>query len=430
MKYSEKQKFHIFRLLRSIALNFVGPFVSIYAHYLGFSNSFIGFYSGLAEIFGDVSRFIAGYVLRLIGDAKKFAAYIVFLWSLVWVIFPFAKTELLFTLVVVIESILRSSFIVSYLVLIVSFFTGNKKINDITKLSLFTALGVIIGNFLSGIMIYVYGFSLYVFAINSLISLLSLYIFNKINFGTTRKMYPKHNEKLKLNLRRIFSDRRFSIFTTTASLFYFSVGISASYFPVFLVSNMHLTAFHWALINIIEMISFVIFNPYISSTIRWLGYRRSFLVGSMLLSLTPFIWVYFENYTIILIWSFITGITTGMYSVTLTSYLSSVIKRSHTEEKSGLFFLIYGASLSLGYFTGSLLAKLFSLEQIMYISFIVRIVFSSTFVFIGKQRYDISEFAASLPKIIVKRTLLSFYVLSKMLKQLGNDLKNTEIKFL
>jgi len=423
----QQENFHLFRLFRSIAINFAGPFISIYAHTLGFSHSFIAFYSGLAEIAGDISRFIAGFLLNIFRDAKKFTEIIILLWSLIWILFPFAKNEYVFATIAVLESVLKSSFIVSYLVLLVDLLKGKGRIKSITKLNVFAAIGAIIGNFFSGLLLYVYGFTIYVFIITSIVSFISLIIFNKINF--TRRGNELKREKIRLHLRKVFSDKKFTRFTLVASLFYFSVGISTSYFPIFLVENLKLTTFHWGIVNVVQTISLIILGNYIYRTIKWLGYRRSFLVSSMMISLNPFIWVYFARYDIILVWTFFTGITTSMYNIALTSYLSFIIRKNYTEEKSGVFYLLYGLSLSFGYFTGSIMAKFMALEQIMYISFIIRVIFSSVFVFIGKQEYRMSDFAVSLPKIIVKRTLLSFYVLSKMIRNFGNDLKNTEIKF-
>ncbi|MEM0481243.1 MAG: MFS transporter [Candidatus Aenigmatarchaeota archaeon] len=397
----DKLKFiYLFDFFLNLAIYVISPFLAIYARSLSFSESFIGIFSGILS-FSAFFGFIFSFFIRKNEYFFKQAFLTsLFIYGFSWLLFFYAKTEFLFLLITIILTISGGIFNLLYTSFILKSLSG--KTERFVNISFTFASAYIISSLVSGFIISKYGFIYPLFFFPFLIFIFLILFFFKIEEKIKIKV-----EKMETNFK---ISKNFLKFTSLLAFFYFAVGISSPYFPILLTEEMKLTSFDWAIVGIVEMLSFIILFPSIRLIAKKYTPKTLLLFSTFFISFIPLVWVITKNYLIILLFSIISGISWRIFSFSYLSYLSLITKNYFS---LGLFSVSINLAYSLGSFVSSIIISFFDLEALFYTSSLLRFFSCILFLSLEKKKLNVEEFLKELGTIVFS----SFNILTEIFEK-------------
>lgn len=373
-----ERRVYILEALLSTASQFIVPFITLYALSLGFSYFFIGFFNAILSISYILAFFIS---LALINPKtiKKALSISLLIWGLSFVLAYYSKTEFLFFISMLLRAISSSIISVCYTWIISNVFR-EKTFDKISNLAIIYTSITLLATITSSLLIKEFNYPSFIFYIPLVFSILSIYILQKIEIRkkdeTSLPIFPRNyfnlvKDKIKSNIK----NEKLRNYSLSLFLFYFSIGIAGPFFSVFLKNILGLSEVEWSIIICIEMISFLIFSSSIKKLEKRFNITTLFQISTFLISLIPLIWVTTKSFPIIILYSFIAGISWQLFSILHLTYVS---KKFNVANEIGFLNIFIGLGLLLGNLFGGFIAQL-GLEYVFYISFIFR--FFSSFIF-------------------------------------------------
>lgn len=368
---------YILETLLDMGSQFLSPFISLYAVYLGFSNLFIGIFNSILY-FSYILTFFISFFLNNYKTIKNVLSMSLLIWGLSFLLLYYARVESLFLFSIILRAISTSIISVCYTWLI-SKILKNRRFEKISNLAIIYTFVTLLATITSSILIKELTYPLFIFYIPLITSILCIIILQKIKLEEEKEkkiIGITIFENIKNSILKTLQNRKLKNYSTSLFFFYLSVGIASSFFSVFLKRILNLTEFEWAIIVSIEMISFLIFSASLKKIQKKFSISSLFQVSTFLISLIPFVWVTSKNFVIIVFFSFVSGLAWQLFSIL---HLTYVTKNFGDVSKISFVNVFSGLGLMLGNLIGGIIAEI-NLEYIFYISFLFR--FSSSFLFV------------------------------------------------
>ncbi|MEM0476330.1 MAG: MFS transporter [Candidatus Aenigmatarchaeota archaeon] len=370
-----EKRIYLLEALLDISSQFIVPFITLYALNLGFSYFFIGSFNAILN-FSYILAFFISLLLISPKIIKNVFSISLLIWGLSFVFIYYSKTEFLFLISILLRAISSSIISVCYTWLISNIFK-KKTFEKVSNLAIIYTFITLIATITSSLLIRELNYPSFIFYIPLIFSIFSIYILQKIEIKEKDKVkFPKNyfnfiKNKIKSNIK----NEKLKNYSLSLLLFYFSIGIAGPFFSVFLKNILGLSEVEWAIIICIEMVSFLIFSNSIKKLKKHFNITTLFQISTFLISLIPFIWIVTKNFLIIILYSFIAGISWQLFSILHLTYIS---RNFNVANKISFLNIFIGLGLLLGNIFGGIIAQI-KLEYVFYISFIFR--FFSSFIF-------------------------------------------------
>lgn len=370
-----EKRIYLLEALLDIASQFIVPFITLYALNLGFSYFFIGSFNAILN-FSYILAFFISLLLISPKIIKNVFSISLLIWGLSFVFIYYSKTEFLFLISILLRAI-SSSIISVYYTWLISNIFKKKTFEKVSNLAIIYTFITLIATITSSLLIRELNYPSFIFYIPLIFSIFSIYILQKIEIKEKDEVkFPKNyfnfiKNKIKSNIK----NEKLRNYSLSLLLFYFSIGIAGPFFSVFLKNILGLSEVEWAIIICIEMTSFLIFSNSIKKLKKHFNITTLFQISTFLISLIPFIWIVSKNFLIIILYSFIAGISWQLFSILHLTYVS---RNFNVANKISFLNIFIGLGLLLGNIFGGIIAQI-KLEYVFYISFVFR--FFSSFIF-------------------------------------------------
>ncbi len=380
------KEIYLIQFIFTFSLNIAGNFLSIYIYSLKFSTQLIGYVNAII-VLDSVFGVIFSFLFKIFNRRKTFLIYLLILNALSWFILIY-PSEIIFLVHAILRAI--SEGVISVLISLYIFQNTEEKnrIYISSNWVFIRAIAYIISTSLGALIINSFGFKDILFIIPFLLLSLSVvYVERYINFKEIKEF--KIIQKIKNEINEIKTDKNYLHYSLLIFSFYFAVGVASGYFSVFLVDKLKESVMTWTVIGIIEMLTFISLKSAIDYTLPKFGERKILIISTFLISLIPLVWVASKNIFIILLFSFISGISWKIFDLASFSYLGKLAENS--EFKISFFYLIISIAVSLGNFVGGTIS-IYGLEIVFYISFLLRFFSSLLFLTLIEQKRKIFIF--------------------------------------
>ncbi|MEM5882200.1 MAG: MFS transporter [Candidatus Aenigmatarchaeota archaeon] len=409
-----EKKVYTIEFFLDVASQFIVPFVTFYAIYLGFSNIFIGIFNAMLSVSYVLTFFISLFLINS-QIIKRVFSISLLIWGISFVMLYYSFSETLFLISIFLRTISSSIISACYTWLISKIFRKNT-FEKISNLSIIYTSITLFATIFSGILIKEYGYFQFIFYIPLIFSIFSIIVLEKIKIVDKDKNYSVNKNPLdyiKGNILQNFIDKKLKNYAISLFTFYFSVGIASSFFPVFLKKVLGLSEFEWALITCVEMISFLLFFSAIKNVKKTFSILTLFGVSTFIISLIPLVWIVSKNLIVIILFSFFSGIAWQLFSILHLTYVS---KNFGIINKISFLNIFIGLGLMLGNLIGGIISEI-NLEYVFYISFVFRFFSSYLFTsFISRRTISISD--------IYKNVFISLDFFAYLLKEFAIQFKS------
>lgn len=411
-----ERNIYLLEAFLNIASQFIVPFITLYAIYLGYSNLFVGTFNSLLNISHLLTFFISFFLIDL-KNIRKALSISLLIWGLSFVFLYYARSEYLFLLLTLIRSI-SSSIISTCYTWIISKVFKKRTFEKISNLTIIYTLITLFTILTSGILINKLSYLPVFFYIPLVFSILSILLVEKIILKIENDTKPNEKEKsiikyIRKSILNNLKNRKLRNYSLSIFLFYFSVGIAGPFFSVFLKRVLMLGEFEWAIITCVEMLSFLIFSSTIKKIKRVFNIITLFKISIFLITLNPLVWVASKNFGIILLYGICSGTAWQLFSI---SHLTFISKNFGIIRKISFINVFLGTGLIIGNLLGGIIAQI-KIEYVFYLSFICRF-FSSLFFSKNMEEKKISI------EDVYKNIFISIDFFSSLIKEFALQFKS------
>lgn len=196
--------------------------------------------------------------------------------------------------------------------------------------------------------------------------------------------------KFTRNLRK----NKFGNFVLFASLFSLSVGVSAPFFPVYMLQSLKMDYFTYTLINGAAIISsFFILNRW-GKDLDKRGSKKILEISSFIIPLGPILWAVVKDPIGLFIIQLLSGAAWSAYSLSSSNFIMETSNRKNRLQFTSYFYFYTGVFAFIGAIIGGFLVHIFAQPDmaktyvvIFAISGILRLMTAGYFIPIISEEY-------------------------------------------
>ena len=174
---------------------------------------------------------------------------------------------------------------------------------------------------------------------------------------------PKITEKLRrLSLFEPLKDRVFLKFLIFIHLWWFTMSIAWSYFPIYFSDILQLNIFQVGLVNTVFSLTMGVVANHFGPIIDKKGPKFALVVGFGTFWVFPLILALTHNFTLVVLANITAGFSLGVGIPAIQSYIIEVAGQERTGQYSGTYYFIWGLVTFVGSLTGGYIFDILTLQ--------------------------------------------------------------------
>lgn len=366
-----------------------GNYIIPFALLLGATNEFIGILTSLPEMFGIFVQTISSKLIKKTKSKKLANRITKFIGNLFWIpiiLIPLLFSNgllwlLLFLCIRVAFSQIDDTIWCSWMADIVpnrirgSFF-GKRNM----FLNTFSFIASLLAGWFLGIVHNLYGFMI-IFSIAFSVNFISIYLIGKIS-----EMPYSHNHKKRFSFKHfiygIKNHSNYSNFVLYRTIMNFSIHISAPFWIVYVLKNMNIGYFWYAVAIGVYMIVNIISQRYWGKMIDVFGEKKIMFVCAFMLPFTALMMIFITSVSTLMIERIFAGFAFSGFHLASFNYLLSASPQEDSPTFIANYKVFAGFGASLGPLVGGFLAAFFAdkiivglgaLQMLFLIAFVLRL---------------------------------------------------------
>ncbi len=342
--------------------NLLSRFIPLLARMKGASDFALGVVTSLPSFLTTFLQVCFARFVEKQGKDKLIACISLLIWAICWSSIAIAQSFSTFLFLLVLKSIALSAFLPIYLKTLLAF-PRYKRGRLLGKLTCWEQLAALLAVLLAGFLISQARSSHLLFAFTLFSALLSIFFFY---------LLPPAKVKLLTSVsRKGKEEKELKRFLLTTAFLTFAVSLTSPFISVFIVEKLNGTALDLALISSISIVFHLLFSQSWGWLVDWIGRRAVMLATSLPIAFVPLVYVSSSSVIPVYLYTFISSISWAGFGLAKLAYLHDLSKGNN------LIVAKYNTTLaliaSLSSFLGGVIASLFGIEAVFYISFALRL---------------------------------------------------------
>jgi MFS family permease len=199
--------------------------------------------------------------------------------------------------------------------------------------------------------------------------------FSYAHIGSRPSPSPLEGGK-KLSLPRLFNDLRgqsqFLLLVLTAAIWNFAINVSAPFFNVHMLQELHFTASQIGLLNAVVSLSALLVQNKLGSLVDRFGARRLQLLSMLLIPLLPLGWIFATKVWHIALLNVFNGFFWGAYNLASFNLLLEFMPSDKVPLFSAVYQVLVALSLALGALAGSGVVAHWGFIGVLVVTIIIR----------------------------------------------------------
>ena len=363
----EEKELYLRSFLASLASGMISPFISLYALYLGANNSMIGLISTGRNLATMLSQFLSGFLTSYLKRRKWVVMLSDMIWALMWIPIAYAKTPIHLLLLLTLQSFLAAISIPSWTTILMATIPSYRLGRFTGNLNSASGIASFIGNMVAGIILHFYGFFPFIFYLSSFLGIMA-----SLSLLTFREpLFRKYN--IRFRIADFFKQKDLIDVLKARMLLNLGVGIASSFFAIYLVEVLGATKFHVGLISAVGTISSLLFYRSWGTLVDYLG-RKAVMLGCVIpISFLPLVYTLSPHIIFIYLYTFVVNSAWAGFNIAAFAYLSDNLPRENRSIMLATYNLFSQLPSVIGPFIGGILADIFSLKFLFFVSMFLRL---------------------------------------------------------
>jgi len=350
-------------IFSSLTNGFTGDYITPFALILGAANTHIGFLSAAPFIITALAQLKSASIVKWRGSRLKTIVFSMLLQTAIYVGIPLYVIIYgtfpinLFLFLIILYSAMGAVYTPAWSSLMSDTVDSKRYGRYFARRSKITGFVGLAGGFAPGLILTMSG--------NKLLGFAALFaaagVFRAVSTFFTAKMddinVDIHTEKNHfINFLFKNSDKNFLGFVFYVSLMNFSVFLAAPFFLVYLLKVLQAKYMYYALFTTVGTVSGLILLPHWGNLADKYGNCKTVRTASMLLPLTPLVWLITANPLLLLLFKAFSGYAGAAFNMSVTNYIFDSTSSEKRTAHIAFFNVINGAFIFAGSTTGSLLS--------------------------------------------------------------------------
>lgn len=366
--------FYSSSFLNAISESLIGPFMPIFALYLGATKTLIGLLSSLPNLTGLFSQLFWSSVTETIKKKGFLVVIGGIFWSIFWIPIAYTKDPFHLVVFVTLQALFSSIAIPAWTALLIRLTPSYKRGSIVGYLNTFGGVGSFIGTLVAGFILNKFGFIPFLFYIIFLLGLLS-----RVQFFFIREpAIPVYKERIREILKRTFifselvKNKRLLSLTKAIIFLNFSVAVAGPFFSVYIIEKLSGTNMDIAIISSIGVITAITFYRSWGKLIDYLGKKTIMLSCLIPISFIPFVYAISNHIFWLYLYAIVGNMSWAGFNMAAFTYFSDILPKERISSNVAMYNLLTGLSSAIAPFFGGLIADFSSIWLVFMISTLLR----------------------------------------------------------